>query len=107
MITEFEFDVRAQGDALPIETFTFDADLTGHTIHLVIDGLGEIEGEIGTVTPESGDTPAQTPVTFTPSAEVISADPGRYRCSIVVDKDDPASKETIGASWWIVVEYPG
>lgn len=107
MITEFEIDPRAQGDALPVESFTIDADLTGHTLHLVIDGVGAIEATLGTVTPASGDTPAQTPVTFTPGADVVAAAPGVYRCALVVDKDNAAAKETIGGAWWPVRDEPG
>lgn len=110
MITEFEIDARAQGDGLPVETFTIEADLTGHTIHMVIEGLGEIAGDY-TVTRAAGtngaDDPGASDVTYTPTAEIIAAAPGRYRVSIVVDMTNPTLKETVGASWWPVVDLPG
>lgn len=114
MISEIEFDVRAVGDALPAETFDIGMDLDGHTITWVIQGLADDDVSIAgswTVTraagTDSADDPGASAVTFTPSSEVIAGAAGAFRCSIVIDKDDPAAKQTIGAGWLPIRSYPG
>ena len=82
-ITEIKsLDARGMGDALPIETFDVGMDLTGHTIHLVIQGpdgeiaiLGALDGVSG-----SG-LSAVSSVSYTPTTEAIALAAGTYRCS--------------------------
>lgn len=109
MITDITFDIRAQGDPLPLETATLGGDLTGHTVHLVIatnDGDVELAGTLGDVTGTGDD--ATTDVTFTdPSHLVPAIAAGTYRAAYIVDKDSPTLRETVGAGWFPIRDEPG
>lgn len=110
MIADIEFDERATGDALPVETFDVGLDLDGHTIDWVIYGVATIAGT-WTVTRAAGTDSATDPgasaVTFAPSEDVIAEVAGTYRCAIVIDRLDAAAKQTIGAGWLPIRDFPG
>jgi len=97
---------RIKGDRAPSETYTFPADLTGHTAHLVI-GLADgtaVTTIAGVVT--SGTT---STVEFALDAASVATAyaVGEARYAVIIDKDTPALRQTYEAGDWIVIDYAG
>lgn len=97
---------RAKGDRAPDETYTFPADLTGHTAHLVIelaDGTA-ITTLTGVVVGGATST-----ITFVLDAASVATEyaAGAARYALIIDKDTPTLRQTYEAGDWIVKDFAG
>lgn len=94
---------RAKGFRSPSETYTYPADLTGHTAHLVIeDSTG---ANVATI---AGTVAAAAVSTITIALDAASvATAGTFSYSLILDKDSPTLAEAIEVGDWIVTDYAG
>lgn len=95
---------RTKDDRAPDEQVTADADLTGHTAHLVIETAAGVPIDSIAASIISG--PAQSVITFPISAAAVGT-AGSFRYSVIVDLTDPGLRETKRTGDWTVVDRPG
>lgn len=94
---------RAKGFRSPAETYTYPADLTGHTAHLVIE-----DADGAAVTTIAGDVTegATSTIEFALDAASV-ATAGTYSYTVILDKDTATLAQPIEAGDWIVTDYAG
>ena len=94
---------RAKGFRFPPETYTYPADLTGHTAHLVIE---DADGVAVTTIAADITEGATSEVSFALDAASV-ATAGTFSYTVILDKDTATLADPIEAGDWIVTDYAG
>lgn len=99
-----DIDDRVKDERFPPEELTVQADLTGHTVDMVIETMAGVVVDIlpGSLAVTSG----VTVITFPISAAAVEA-AGYYRYSQIVDRASATLRETRVTGMWKVTDLPG